>query len=124
MTTATIDIVLPDRYEFTFDSKNPHYYPTSHQMEINLVFLRGIQQMMNDILAQRGHVFLNDVLQELGFPHTQSGAVVGWLWDVGAHIDLGVFGAPNADAVANYLLGPTKGINLTFNVQGIIFDKI
>ena len=47
----------------------------------NKAFLKGRETFWNHILLTRGHVFLNEILQDLGMQHTQAGAVVGWIVD-------------------------------------------
>lgn len=47
----------------------------------NDVFLRAQQSYMNDILKSRGHLFLNEVYDALGFPRTKVGQIVGWVYN-------------------------------------------
>ena len=44
----------------------------------NLAKLRSVQEYCTMRLNSRGHVFLNEVLDELGLSRTTAGAVVGW----------------------------------------------
>lgn len=117
----TITIDLPDRYEYFFDQNNVMF---SERVELNLTMLRGIETLTNAMLRERGQVFLNEVLRELEAPVTQVGAVVGWVWAPGAHVDFGIFGAPNEQVIKECIRNQRDDIPLTFNVQGIIVDKI
>ena len=81
----------------------------------------------NDQLKAKGYLFLNDVYEELGFPRTKAGQVVGWLWKNG--VDEYVSFGPEVDAIINktpgYLSYRYQGpILLDFNVDGPILDKI
>lgn len=90
--------------------------------ELNRMFLECQQRYMNHLLHSRGHVFLNDVYDSLGFERTSSGAVVGWVREgVGdGHIDFGLFEATSSQ----FINGFEKSIILDFNVDGPVWDKI
>lgn len=45
----------------------------------NIQFLSSKQNYFNDLLQQRGYVFLNEVYEGLGYEATPSGQMVGWL---------------------------------------------
>lgn len=72
-TTITVDV--PRRFNVKFDGANPHF---SNDGEINLMFLRSVQNHMNNLLQVRGHLFLNEVLDELSIPRTYEGQLLGW----------------------------------------------
>ena len=64
--------------------------------EYNLMFLRHVQDYLNDLLRTRGHVFLNEAYDQLGIPRTKAGAIVGWVYNeknpVGDnYIDFGIY---------------------------------
>lgn len=98
--------------------------------QTNLVFLHQVQAMLNDRLHSVGYVFLNEVYDALGLPHTSAGQIVGWLYDecdpnvgVDRVIDFGIWDTTkpkNRDFVNGY----EKVIILDFNVDGPIWDKI
>lgn len=92
----------------------------------NAIFLRAQQNWANDLLKARGHVWLNEVYQMLGFEHTKAGAMVGWvLGDEGdGMIDFGVFSGLNDHMSMSFVCGDENSILLDFNVDGIILDKI
>lgn len=116
-------------YARFFDETNAQYR-TDRTM--NKAFLLAQQNYMNDVLIIRGHVFLNEVYQALGFPHTKEGAIVGWVLkdpktmkEEGrdGHIDFGIFDVEN-DPGREFVNGTNPTILLDFNVDGIIFDLI
>lgn len=93
--------------------------------ESNLFFLRAQQNYANDRLNSRGHLFLNEVYEALGIPHTQAGAVVGWVLssDGDNFVDFGIYDLENEKA-REFVNGIEKSILLDFNVDGVIYDKI
>lgn len=94
--------------------------------DINVLFLRNVQNYMNDRLKIRGHVFLNEVFTELGLPHTRAGAIVGWRWNKNSgddFIDFGIWDGAYAPA-KEFFNGREGAILLDFNVDGVIYDKI
>jgi hypothetical protein len=79
---------------------------------INELFVRQVQNYANDLVRIRGHLFLNEVLDELGLPRTREGQVVGW----------------RKDSMVRFIPDefPKDGtaITLDFNVDGNILDAI
>lgn len=81
----------------------------------------------NEHLKARGYMFLNDVYEELGFPRTKAGQMVGWLYrgDGDCYISFG----PEVDALINKMPGYLAyrdggSFLLDFNVDGVILDGI
>lgn len=104
-----------------FDSTNPNW---DQNPSYSMMFLRGRQNYLNDILHTRGHVFLNEVYDSLGFPHTPQGAVIGWMDGEGDDcIDFGLYD-PNKDSVRRFVNGTDNTILLEFNHCGCILDRI
>lgn len=104
-----------------FDSSNPNW---DKNPTFSMMFLRGQQNILNDILHTRGHVFLNEVYDALGFSHTPQGAVLGWLDGEGDDcIDFGLYD-PNKESVRRFVNGVDNVIMLEFNHDGVIWDKI
>lgn len=66
----------PSPYAKFFDEGSQHWSKTA---EYNLFFLSTQQRYANDLLHARGHVFLNEIYDNLGIPRTQAGQIVGWL---------------------------------------------
>lgn len=104
-----------------FDSSNPNW---DKNPQFSMMWLRGQQNILNDILHTRGHVFLNEVYDALGFPHTPQGAVLGWIDGEGDNcIDFGLYD-PNKEDVRRFVNGVDNVIMLEFNHDGVIWDKI
>ena len=96
--------------------------------EINLSFLRAQQQYANDLLRARGHLFLNEVYDMLGIPHTKAGQIVGWVYDPDHpngdnYVDFGMYDI-NRPKVRDFVNGFERTILLDFNVDGDILDLI
>lgn len=122
--TENVDsgLVLPndDTCRF-FDSSNPNW---DQNPNFSMMFLRGQQNYLNDILHTRGHVFLNEAYDALGFPHTPQGAVLGWIEGEGDdYIEFGLYDQ-NKDSVRRFVNGTDNTILLEFNHCGVILDKI
>lgn len=96
--------------------------------EENLFFIKQTQAYLNDVLQRRGHVFLNEAYDRLGFPRTKAGQVVGWVYDekhpIGDnYIDFGVFNLHDENKRA-FVNGYEKSIWLDFNVDGPIHELL
>jgi hypothetical protein len=108
-------------YARFFDESSKEWQKTP---EYNFMFLKAQQNYMNDLLHARGHVFLNEVYDALGLPHSQAGSVVGWLAEDGdGFIDFGIFDE-DSGKVRDFVNGYERSILLDFNVCGIIYDQI
>lgn len=109
-----------DPYIRLFDELNPNW---QRNADMNLHFLKISQAQMNDKLRVRGHVFLNDVFDQLGMPRTPAGAVTGWVRDNphgDGEIDFGLYKPANVD----FLNGHERSVWLEFNVDGVVYDQI
>lgn len=106
-------------YARVFDETNPRWKPDP---ELNRITLKSAQAYANQLLQHRGHVFLNEVYDALGFDHSRQGAVVGWVisGDGDNYIDFGVMEVRNN----RFLNGLECSVWLDFNVDGVIFDLI
>jgi hypothetical protein len=112
------------QYARFFDEGCPYW---SKDSEYNLTFLKIKEQYCNDLLKMRGHVFLNEVYDELGIPRTKAGQCVGWLYskdntDGDNYIDFGL--TEINEVVRKFINGYTRTILLDFNVDGVIIDKV
>lgn len=108
------------QYAQVFDRNNPNW---KNDMEYNRIFIQCQQSYANHLLNARGHVFLNDVYDQLGLDRTRAGAIVGWVkdGDGDGYIDFGLFeNIHNID----FLNEGADGVLLDFNVDGVVFDKI
>lgn len=105
-------------YRFRYDATNDNW--TGFHDE-NLFRLQVVQNMYNDLLRARGHVFLRDVLMTLGIKDTPASAVTGWIYKEGDPNHPGdnfiEFNVRDFQAEHGYIL-------LDFNVDGTIYDKI
>lgn len=102
-------------YATFFDNRSSSF---SQDPDWNLTYLTGVRNHLNHRLTARGHVFLNEVLTDLGLPHTQAGAVVGWLRDGEGDgvISFGIEDGIEANAEGHILLD--------FNVDGLMYNRI
>ena len=96
--------------------------------EHTLNVVKAQQARANDILKSRGHLFLNEVYEMFGIPHTKAGQVVGWIYDennpnVDNFVDFGIFDANN-EAKRDFVNGYERSILLDFNVDGNIWDLL
>jgi hypothetical protein len=111
-------------YARVFDEFNPNYRGVS---EYNVLFLKNTQNQMNDLLLARGHVFLNEVYDVLGFDRTHAGQIVGWVLakdGVGDnYIDFGIWGSKSESAI-RFINGDESAVWLDFNVDGNVIDLI
>lgn len=106
-------------YARFFDSSNPNW---ERNQEYNRLFLQTQQSYANHLLNVRGHVFLNEIYDNLGLEHTAAGALTGWVMGNGDnYIDFGIYDVANADAIT---FGENADILLDFNVDGEIYNLI
>ena len=120
-----------DGYVRMFDPSNPYWDKDPTYCD---VFLNSKQAMFNDRLKAYGYVFLNDVLEELGFPRTRTGQEVGWIHDpsnpnIDNYIDFGITPVEivrkDGDGQYTYIKDGSRnsGWLLEFNVDGSILNK-
>jgi hypothetical protein len=109
-------------YARFFDETNEHWKTVR---EYNRFFLHSQQIFANDMLVNKGHVFLNEIYDMLGFERSSAGAVVGWLYvgDGDGYIDFGIFNRDSGTA-RDFVNLLEDAILLDFNVDGVIYDKI
>lgn len=112
-------------YARIFDEGHSAYMKDAEQ---NRFYLLARQAQANDRLKSRGHLFLNEVYEMLGFPLTKAGAVVGWIYDpktpMGDNfVDFGIFEVRREKAV-DFANGYERSFILDFNVVGDITDAL
>jgi hypothetical protein len=115
-------------YSFVWSEQTATQYKRSY--DTNHSLLRSFERFANDILNTRGHIFLNEILDDLGLERTSAGAIVGWVKDYNPH-------NPNNDQYITF--GLNDPVNeerqdpyeamvqpwfLNFNVDGNIYDLI
>lgn len=109
-----------DNCALGYEENNPDY---------NLMFLRNKCDYLNYRLKTRGHVFFNEVLDELGLPRCPIGQVVGWIYDpenpnIDSYISFGdLFDSKNPDK-RQFINGREPAIMLEFNCDGPIMELI
>lgn len=119
---------LYSQYARFFDEANANWNKSPEQ---NMYFLKMAQNQMNDKLKARGHVFLNEVYDALGFERSEAGQLVGWVWNKDntameagdGYIDFGIFDG-NSYAKRAFVNGDERSILLDFNIDGMIYDLI
>lgn len=119
---SVVDLSEYSDYARVFERGCPNW---EEDHEYNMMNLRANERYANDLLVSRGHLFLNEVYDMLGFPRTKAGQIVGWVHDdknpIGDNfVDFGCFEAysENDDTVN----GHGKAIILDFNVDGNVWD--
>jgi len=107
-------------YSRIFDEFCPNWQKNN---EMNRMYLEGMERHFNDLLIVRGHVFLNEIYDALGFDRSQAGQWVGWVIGPNGkdnYIDFGIYEAANT----RFVNGWERSIILDFNVDGIIWKLI
>ena len=125
---TTVNVVDPNTislYARVYDDGNTGW---SKSPELNLAFLKTQQSYFNDLLRTRGHVFLNEVYDALGFDRTQAGQIVGWVYDeknpTGDNfIDFGIYDINDPQKV-RFINGHERSILLDFNVDGNVYELL
>lgn len=124
----TVEVFDPNNlspYSKIFDELNPNYVKNA---EDNLFFLRRQQDWANELLREKGMVFLNEVYEMLGFDRTKAGNVVGWVYDKehpngDNFIDFGLYDIRNPKT-RDFVNGHERAVILDFNVDGNIYDLL
>lgn len=117
-TVMVADPNLQSDYAVYFDSKSRNYETNP---DYNRMFLKAQQAFANDKLRTRGHLFLNEVLDDLDLPRTPAGQIVGWTKD-------------GPDGYVNFRIAEVEretedgrhepALLLDFNVEGNIWEKM
>lgn len=117
-TVMVADPNLQSDYAVYFDSKSRNYETNP---DYNRMFLNAQQAFANDKLQTRGHLFLNEVLDDLDLPRTPAGQIVGWTKD-------------GPDGYVNFRIVEVEretedgrhepALLLDFNVEGNIWEKM
>lgn len=112
-------------YSRFFDESVPTY---KRDPSYNKMFLSSIEDFCNRKLQAEGCLFLNDVLDAIGYKKCQEGSVVGWLYDpdnpnLHNYVSFGMQNTQR-EAVRDFINGYESCILLDFNVDGVIYDKL
>lgn len=88
--------------------------------------LAAIQLWANRRLERKGHLFLNEVFDQLGLSRTREGAVVGWLknGEGDNYVSFGDFDASIYRVPSDDYTRVDSNFIVDFNVDGVIWDKI
>lgn len=106
-------------YRRCFDEYTPYW---EKDPEYNRSFLMLQERHFNHLLLSRGHVFLNEVYDNLGFERVPEGQVLGWVntKDHDSYISFGL------DLIDNspFMQGIERSAWLEFNIDGVVYDLI
>lgn len=117
-TVMVTDPNLQSDYAVYFDSKSRNYETNP---DYNRMFLKAQQAFANDKLQTRGHLFLNEVLDDLDLPRTPAGQIVGWTKDgPDGYVNFRIIEVERETADGRH--EPT--LLLDFNVEGNIWEKM
>lgn len=124
----TIEVAGPalySQYSKVFDNGCKGWEKDS---DYNRMYLTNVQSYLNEKLRAEGHLFLNEVYDELGIPRTKAGQMVGWIYDEknptgDNYVDFGLDNI-HIEQVRDFINGYENVIILDFNVDGIIYDLI
>lgn len=122
-TITEFDPSKMNQFSRVFDDGNDYWQ--AEDPSFNQFFLTTEQRIINDILLHRGHVFLNEIYDRLGFKRVPEGNVLGWIVskDGPNYIDFGLYDA-STETKRNFINGYEKSIWLNFNIQGEVLSKI
>lgn len=113
-----------------FDKSSPYFregYP-----ELNLLFLRKLEEDFTKMLKAKDRVFLNEIRDSFGYPETAEGQIIGWVNDdldplCDCAVDFGVFdknGFPlETDNVKDFVNGKNDFIYLNLNLDGVVYER-
>lgn len=127
-TTKTVDNIVTD-------PKNPSVFarcfadgtPGWHRNpQDSLIYLRQQQNWLTQRLISKGHLFLNEVYECLGYPITEAGNAVGWVYDpnnvtLENFVDFGIYDSNDERKIA-FVNGNEQNIWLDFNFDGNVWQ--
>ena len=117
-------------YARVFDEVSTKEWDKNPDVNKNTLLLR--QKYADDMLKSRGWLFLNEVYTMLGYPITDYGQDVGWIFEkdnpIGDNmVDFGLYKAFRPDSSETrmeMMCRENNAIVLDFNVDGYIKDRI
>lgn len=117
-TVMVADPNLQSDYAVYFDSKSRNYETNP---DYNRMFLKAQQAFANDKLQTRGHLFLNEVLDDLDLPRTPAGQIVGWTKDgPDGYVNFRIIEVERETEDGHH----EPALLLDFNVEGNIWKKM
>lgn len=117
-TVMVADPNLQSDYAVYFDSKSRNYETNP---DYNRMFLKAQQAFANDKLQTRGHLFLNEVLDDLDLPRTPAGQIVGWTKDgPDGYVNFRIVEVARETEDGRH----EPALLLDFNVEGNIWEKM
>mgnify|MGYP001176623928 CR=1 FL=1 len=117
-TVMVSDPNIHSDYAVYFDSKSRNY---ENNPDYNRMFLRAQESYANDRLQARGHLFLNEVLDDLDLPRTPAGQIVGWTKDgPDGYVNFHIMEVMREIEDGQY----EPALLLDFNVEGNIWEKM
>lgn len=117
-TVMVTDPNLQSDYAVYFDKKSRNY---ETNMDYNRMFLKAQQQFANDKLQARGHIFLNEVLDDLDLPRSPAGQIVGWTTDgPDGYVNFRILEVERETEDGHH----EPALLLDFNVQGDIWSQM
>ena len=117
-TVMVADPNLQSDYAVYFDSKSRNYETNP---DYNRMFLKAQQAFANDKLQTRGHLFLNEVLDDLDLPRTPAGQIVGWTKDgPDGYVSFRIVEVERETEDGRH----EPALLLDFNVEGNIWEKM
>lgn len=107
-------------YARLYDETTTRYWEKN--ATLNAMHVMGVLNQCQNILISRGHIFLNEVYDQLGLERSTAGQIVGWYWkgDGDNFIDFGL----DTPAARDFVEGHERSVWLDFNVDGPIHTKI
>ncbi len=117
-TVNVADANLKSDYATYFDRRSRNY---DNNRDYNYMFLKAQQAFANDKLQTQGHLFLNEVLDDLDLPRTPAGQIVGWTKDgPDGYVNFRILEVMRE--LEDGRLEPA--LLLDFNVEGNIWEKM
>lgn len=117
-TVMVADPNLQSDYAVYFDSKSRNF---ETNFDYNRMFLKAQQQFANDKLQTRGHLFLNEILDDLDLPRTSAGQIVGWTKDgPDGYVNFRILEVERETEDGRH----EPALLLDFNVEGNIWEKM
>jgi hypothetical protein len=117
-TVMVADPNLQSDYAVYFDSKSRNYETNP---DYNRMFLKAQQAFANDKLQTHGHLFLNEVLDDLDLPRTPAGQIVGWTKDgPDGYVNFRIIEVERETEDGHH----EPALLLDFNVEGNIWKKM